>query len=294
MSHEVRAALRDGRPVVALETTILAHGLPRPDNLEVGLALEATVRDAGAVPATIAILEGRVTVGLEQDQLAAIAERSDVEKCSSRDLARAIAEGKFGATTVASTIALAARAGISVMATGGIGGVHRGGEVTGDVSADLPELARTRTVVVSAGAKIILDLPRTLEMLETLGVPVLGFETDHFPAFYAADSGLSVPRIDQLDRLAAVCRAHLDFGSGGALVVQPPPSAHALSRDQAEALVDQALAAAEDAGIQGADATPFLLQHMASASDGATVILNRELVLANANLAARLAVAMNA
>jgi pseudouridylate synthase len=290
VAPEVEDALRRGRAVVALESTVICHGLPRPGNLAAARALEAAVREEGAVPATIALLDGAVRIGLGPADLERLARAKQVAKCSTRDLALVLAEGGMGATTVAATIALAARAGIGVMATGGIGGVHRGGEASLDVSADLHELARSPVVVVASGAKVILDLPRTLEVLETLGVPVVGFATDRFPAFYCRDVGLTLPAVADLERLARMVTAQRALGRpGGILVANPPPAEHALPRAALEEWIAVARAEALAAGIAGPAETPFLLQALARHSGGRTVKVNEALLQANARLAARLA-----
>jgi pseudouridine-5'-phosphate glycosidase len=292
---EVAHALAEGRAVVALESTLICHGLPRPRNLHLALAVEAAVRDAGAIPATIAILEGRIRIGLEEAAIERLARADGVVKCSPRDLPLVIAQGGLGATTVAGTIRIAAAAGVRVMATGGIGGVHRGGETSLDVSADLHELARSGVAVVCSGAKIILDLPRTLEVLETLGVPVACFRTDSFPAFYARESGLRLPRLDALEDLVALVEAQASLGwPGGLVIANPPPEALALPRPEVEAWLAEALAEARARGVAGRDETPFLLAELARRSGGRTVALNEALVLDNARLAARLAVTLAA
>jgi len=290
LSEEVASALAEHRPVVALESTIIAHGFPAPDNLAVGQALEAAVRSRGGVPATIAILDGIIRVGLDDDALARVAE-GPCEKCSVRDLAVVSAAGGDGATTVAATLVIAARAGIGVFATGGIGGVHRGAERSFDISADLTELSRTPGAVVCAGAKSILDLPATLEMLETLGVPVLGYRVDTFPAFHARSSGLPLKhRIDDVAAMAATIKAHRTFGLPGAvLVCNPPPASAALGSDALEALVTAAQAEATAAGITGPALTPYLLAALDRLSAGKTRIVNRALAIANAELGADLA-----
>jgi len=243
--EDVAAALRAGRPVVALESTVIAHGLPRPQNLETARAMEAAVREEGAIPATIAILEGRLVVGLSSEQLAAFAATDGIAKVSRADLAAVMAARQTGATTVAATMLIAARAGISTFATGGIGGVHRGAELTFDISADLPEIARTPVAIVCAGAKAILDLPRTLEMLETLGVPVAGFRTNLFPAFYVEDSGLPLQsRVDTPAEAARLMQVHWQMGlSSGIVFCNPPPSASALRKQEVDAWIAQALQA---------------------------------------------------
>jgi pseudouridine-5'-phosphate glycosidase len=292
---EIAHALALGRAVVALESTLICHGLPRPRNLDLALAVEAAVRDAGAVPATIAIVDGRIRVGLDSATIERLARTDGVVKCSPRDLPLVIAQGGLGATTVAGTIRIAAAAGVRVMATGGIGGVHRGGETSLDVSADLHELARSGVAVVCSGAKIILDLPRTLEVLETLGVPVACFETDSFPAFYARESGLRLPRLDALEDLVALVEAQARLGwPSGLVIANPPPEALALPRAEVEAWLASALAEARAHGVAGRDETPFLLAELARRSGGRTVALNEALVLDNARLAARLAAALAA
>ena len=289
----IERALAAGGAVVALESTLICHGLPRPRNLELARAVEAAVRAEGAEPATIAIIDGAIRVGLDAATLTRLAGLDGVTKCSPRDLAVVSATGGMGATTVAGTIRIAAAAGIRVMATGGIGGVHRGGASSMDVSADLYELARTGVAVVCSGAKIILDLPRTLEVLETLSVPVVGFRCRGFPAFYASDSGLRVHEVGDLAGLAAVVRtqASMDWPAG-IVVANPPPADLALPLDLLESWIAQASAEAEATGIAGKDTTPFLLAALARLSGGRTVALNEALVLANARLAAQLAMAL--
>ncbi len=289
---EVRDALAAGRPVVALESTVIAHGLPEPHNLETALGMERVIREAGAVPATVGLIAGRAVIGLSRAEIEAMAIAGDVAKVSRRDLAALLASGATGATTVAATICLAARAGIRVMATGGVGGVHRGGETSLDVSADLYELARSPLAVICAGAKAILDLPRTLERLESLGVPVVGLGTSEFPAFYSRDSGLATPHTaataTDAARLLAAQRA---LGLGGVLVVQPPPAGRALPRAEVESWIAAALAEAEAAELAGAAVTPFLLRRVAELSGGRTLAANVALLLANARLAADIAIA---
>lgn len=293
-SPEVADALRSGRPVVALELTLICHGIPRPRNLTLARTVEAAVREAGAVPATVALLDGRIRVGLDDAELERLATAEGVAKCSPRDLAPVLASGNLGATTVAGTIFVAARLGIRLMATGGIGGVHRGGEASLDVSADLHELRRSGVAVVCSGAKIILDLPRTLEVLETLGVPVLGYGTADFPAFYLTASGLPVPRVDGLDGLAAAIAAQAALGwPTGMVVANPPPAELALDPAELEAALARALAEARAQGVRGKDETPFLLARLAEASGGRSVVLNEALVVANARLAARAAAVLS-
>jgi pseudouridylate synthase len=291
-SDEVQRALREGRAVVALESTLICHGIPRPRNAALAFAIEDAVRSAGAEPATIAVLDGRVKVGLGSAELERLAGTADAAKCSTRDLARVIAAREPGATTVAATIFLARRVGIGVMATGGLGGVHQDGERSMDVSADLEELARTRVVVVCSGIKSILDAPRTLERLETLGVPIVGYRCAELPGFYSAETGLAVPMAQSLDELCRLIEAHEALGlSGGIAVVQPPPPQHAMSKNLVDQLVAQARAAARRAGVRGPAETPFMLRHMAE-SCPATVEVNCALALANADLAGRLAASL--
>jgi pseudouridine-5'-phosphate glycosidase len=288
---EVAAALAAGRPVVALETTLICHGIPRPRNRALAIAIEAAVRAGGAVPATVAVLDGRLRAGLTRDELVALADRTDVMKASTADLALALATRRCAATTVASTIFTASLAGIAVMATGGLGGVHRGAETTMDVSADLRELARSRVAIVCSGAKSILDLPRTMEALETHGVTIVGLDTDELPAFYSRSSGLRIQPVQGIAGVAAVVGRQIELGWPSAVVVAvPPPEDLALAPDEADRLVAAALAAARAAGIRGKDETPFLLAHMAKATDGRTTELNEALVLRNAAVAAALAV----
>ncbi|MFO1056142.1 MAG: pseudouridine-5'-phosphate glycosidase [Dongiaceae bacterium] len=293
LAPEVAAALAAGGPVVALESTIISHGMPYPRNLETARRVEAAIRAEGAVPATIAVLDGRLRVGLGAAELERLATARDLAKLSRRDLAAAIATGGSGATTVAATMIGAALAGIAVFATGGIGGVHRGGESSLDISADLEELARTPVAVVCAGAKAILDLPRTLEYLETRGVPVIGFGTDAFPAFYTRDSGLAVDRrADSGAEVAAIMAASRRLGLGGGLLVANPiPEAHALPRATVEAAIAAALADAERDGVRGKAVTPFLLGRLEALTGGASLAANIELVISNARVGAAIAVA---
>jgi pseudouridine-5'-phosphate glycosidase len=298
IAEEVSTALEEDRPVVALESTLISHGLPYPQNLEVATALEAAVRAAGAVPATIGVAAGVPTVGLEAADLERFATRPEaVRKLSRRDLAAAIAAGADGATTVAATMALAAAAGITVFATGGIGGVHRGAAHSWDVSADLTELARTPTLVVCAGAKAILDLPATLEYLETLGVPVVGLATAEFPAFYSRSSGLPIPtRVEtpaDAARVWSAQRRHAAIAApGGMLLCAPPPADVALDRQIVEAAIERALARAAAADVRGPAVTPFLLAAMAEETSGESIATNVALLRNNAHIAAHVAVAL--
>ena len=288
---EVAAALSQGRAVVALESTIIAHGMPFPQNLDTARAVEAAVRNEGAVPATIAVLDGEIVVGLSDAEVERVARSPDMPKLSRRDLPFALAAKQSGATTVAATMIGAHLAGIRVFATGGIGGVHRGARDSFDISADLEELARTPVAVVSAGAKAILDLPKTLEVLETKSVPVIGFGTDEFPAFYTVGSGLPVQRrCDDPREVAAVLGAMRQLGqTAGALIANPIPSQHAMDGDAIAGIVERAIAEAESNGIAGSALTPFLLAKVAEMSDGESLAANIELVKHNAALAARIA-----
>jgi len=289
----VAAALASGSPVVALETTLVTHGLPRPHGMRVAETLERVVREAGATPATIGILGGAVKVGLSADELAALA-ASAATKVNPGNLAAVVAAGGTGSTTVAATAWAAARAGIRVFATGGIGGVHRGAAETGDVSADLMALARQPVAVVCAGAKAILDLPRTREALETLGVPVLGLGTSEFPAFYRRSSGLAVDaRCDTPTEAAAAIAAHFALGlPGGLVVANPVPPAHELPADLHDAALATALADATAAGVRGRDVTPFLLERMRLLTGDASLRTNEALLINNARTAAQIADAL--
>ena len=292
---EVADALATGGAVVALESTILAHGLPRGDNRRIADDIENRVRDAGAVPATIAVLAGRVHVGLTADELDQLCGADDFTKLSVRDLGVAVALGGNGATTVASTSALAHRAGIGVFATGGLGGVHRGAGETFDVSADLGVLGRTPVLVVCAGVKSILDVPATLEYLETLSVPVLGYRTDQFPGFYLTDSGRPVPwRVDSPTEAAAVVRARraLATDTAGVVLANPLPPQWQLDPGLHDATLTEGLAMLSAQGVRGKDITPRLLEHFHTATHGASLRVNVDLVLANAALAGEVAVAL--
>jgi pseudouridine-5'-phosphate glycosidase len=292
IGSEAKEALEAGQPVVALESTVLAHGLPRPRNLEVGRALEAKVRTAGATPATVAVVRGVPRVGLSQPQLELIAAGDGVAKLSTRDLPVAMARGDHGATTVAATMWIARRAGIGVFATGGVGGVHRG--VPRDVSADVVELARTPMIVVCSGAKSILDLAETREALESAGVLVAGWRTDEMPAFYSGSSGLAVDvRIDSADDAAAVWAAHRRIGSPGAMLLcVPPPPSDALPSAEVEAAIRHALARAAESRISGKQLTPFLLAAVGEATGGRSLDTNVALLLNNAGIAAAVATAV--
>ncbi|MCB0995835.1 MAG: pseudouridine-5'-phosphate glycosidase [Acidimicrobiales bacterium] len=295
ISDEVRAALSDGRPVVALESTIVTHGMPHPHNLETALSVEQTVRDRGAVPATIAIIEGKLVVGVAGGDLERLAWAGHAAaKASRRDVAAQVATGGTAGTTVATTMLIAAMAGIEVFATGGIGGVHRGAELTFDISADLLELASTPVTVVCAGAKSILDIPKTLEVLETNGVPVLGFGTDEFPAFFARSSGQRVDyRFDDADGVARLVATQRGLGlRAGVLVANPIPEADALDPEIIDAIIDDAVAEAEATGVEGKELTPFLLARIVERTDGASLVANIALVHNNAGVGADIAGAL--
>ena len=291
LSPEVAAARATGRPVVALESTIITHGMPFPQNVETARRVEAEVRANGATPATIAVMDGRILIGLDDAQLDRLGQALHVMKLSRADLAACIAMGQMGATTVAATMICAHLAGISVFATGGIGGVHRGAETSFDISADLRELAKTPVTVVAAGAKAILDLPKTLEVLETLGVPVIAFGQDAFPAFWSRDSGMKAPlRMDDPAQIAAAHRMRAALGiEGGQLVANPIPEAAEIPRDQINPVIEAALAEAEAQGISAKSVTPFLLDRIFHATAGRSLDANIGLVLANAVLAAKIA-----
>lgn len=292
VSGEVRNAVERGGPVVALESTVLAHGLPRPLNLEVGHLLEADIRDGGALPATVGVIAGMPMVGLSSGEMGQIATADGVLKLSTRDLPVAIARHADGATTVAATMWLAARAGIQLFATGGIGGVHRGD--VPDVSADLTELGRTPMIVVCAGAKAILDLQATREALESFGVLVVGWRTDAFPAFYTTSSGLGVDvRAESAAEVAALWSVHRDLGLPGALLLcVPPPAEHALAPAELEEAIGRALQAAKREGVRGKEITPFLLRAVADATGGRSLDANVALLRNNARVAAEIAVAL--
>jgi len=294
IAPEVQVALDRGDPIVALESTIIAHGMPYPENLEVAIEVERTIKAEGAVPATIAILRGRAHVGLDEAALKHVAESSDMPKASVRDLPIFMAARRDAATTVASTMRIAAMVGIRIFGTGGIGGVHRGAELTGDVSADLTEFAETPVAVVSAGAKSVLDLPRTLEMLETLSVPVLGYRCDTFPAFFTRDSGLPIPaRVDTVAEIAEILRARWRMSAkGGVLIANPVPAEDEIPRDRMDEVIATAVEDAARRRIAGKQVTPFLLARVRELTGGASQRTNRALVLSNVRLAAQIARAL--
>ncbi|NOX23293.1 MAG: pseudouridine-5'-phosphate glycosidase [Actinobacteria bacterium] len=288
---EVAEALAENTPIVALESTIISHGMPFPRNIETAHQIESAVRQAGAIPATIALIAGAAHVGLTESSLERLAKESGVAKVSRRDVGAILASGQTGATTVATTMLIAHRAAIHVFATGGIGGVHRGIGTTLDISADITELGHTPVAVVCAGAKSILDLPNTLEALETAGVPVVGYQTDEFPAFFSRGSGLPVSvRLDTPAGIAAMLDAHWGFGmNAGVVVANPISEDDALPLADVDRIVAEALVAAETQGVTGKDITPFLLAYLNDSSGGATLQANIALVLSNATLAAQIA-----
>ena len=291
LSPEVAAAIAAGRPVVALETTIVSHGMPWPSNLETALAVEDVVRVAGAIPAAIAVVEGLLRVGLDRETLEQLARSNDVLKLSSADLPYGLMSGKLGATTVAATMIAAKQSGIRVFATGGIGGVHRGAEISFDISTDLTELVRTDVIVVAAGAKALLDLPKTLEFLETNGVPVICYGSDEFPAFWSRSSGLTAPiRLDTPSEIARFVaeRTGLGFG-GGILVANPIPLRDEIAAAEMAPVIKAAVAEAEAAGISGKGVTPFLLDAILRRTDGRSLVANVALIKNNARLAAEIA-----
>ena len=292
ISPEVRQALDEGRPVVALESTIISHGMPYPKNVETALLVEKTIRENGAVPATIAVIGGRLKAGLSAEEIEHLGKAGrSVAKASRRDLPALVARGADGATTVTTTMIIAHMAGIRIFATGGIGGVHRGAETTMDISADLEELAQTPVMVVCAGAKSILDLGLTLEYLETKGVPVIGYGTEELPAFYTRRSGFAVDyRVDSPEELAAMFRAQraLDY-KGGMLVTNPIPEQYAMPKDVIDAAIEQALRECAEQGVHGKETTPFLLARVVELTGGESLESNIQLVLNNARLAARTA-----
>lgn len=292
-SPEVAAARANGLPLVALESTIITHGMPFPQNINAARAVEAEVRAAGAIPATIAVMDGQILIGLTDQQLTALGQAEHVMKLSRADLAACLAMGKMGATTVAATMICAHLAGISVFATGGIGGVHRGAETSFDISADLIELALTPVTVVCAGAKAILDIPKTLEYLETHGVPVITYGQDDFPAFWSRSAGVKSPlRMDDPDMIAASAQMRATLGlSGGQLVANPIPTGDEIPRDQISPIIETALRDAT--GIAAKSVTPFLLDRMYEMTDGRSLTANIALVLSNARLGAAIAIALN-
>jgi pseudouridine-5'-phosphate glycosidase len=293
LSAEVEAALKSGRPVVALESTIISHGLPRPSNLEVALECERIVRDAGAVPATIALLDGKILVGLERPELEAIANRDDISKASIRDLAIIVAQGKSAATTVAATAHIAALAGIHIFATGGLGGVHRGANESFDESADLTALANVDMTMICAGVKSILDVPATLERLETLAITLVGYKTNAFPGFYLTDSGYTVEhRVDSPAEIAEIIKARKAVGTLTKALVVANPVVKEMDKARHDEILASGLAKAEKEGITGKAVTPFLLEHFHTTSKGESLAINTEIIKSNCLLAAQIAVAL--
>jgi len=291
VEEEIREALETDKPVVALESTIISHGLPYPRNLQTALMAEKLVRDSGAVPATVGILDGAIRVGLKKSELELLAERGDILKVSRKDLSFAVSKRITGATTVSATMAVAHMVGVKVIATGGIGGVHRGAERTQDVSADLTELARTPVIVVSAGAKAILDLPKTLEYLETQGVPVVGYGTREFPAFYCRSSGLLLDlSLDSAQEIARLYRAHRRLGlEQGILIANPISAEHQIPREEIRVHIKQALMELHGKGITGKEVTPFLLSRIVELTEGRSLETNVHLLRSNVGLACEVA-----
>ena len=293
LSAEVANALKAGKPVVALESTIISHGLPRPSNLEVALECERIVRDAGAVPATIALLDGKILVGLERSELEAIANRDDISKASIRDLAIIVAQGKSAATTVAATAHIAALAGIHVFATGGLGGVHRGANESFDESADLTALANVDMTMICAGVKSILDVPATLERLETLAISLVGYKTTAFPGFYLTDSGYTLEhRVDTPEEIATIIKARKDVGTLSKALVVANPVVKEMNKALHDEILKSGLEKADKEGIVGKAVTPFLLEHFHTTSKGESLAINTEIIKANCLLGAQIAVAL--
>jgi pseudouridine-5'-phosphate glycosidase len=293
LSAEVSAAIKAGKPIVALESTIISHGLPRPSNLEVALECERIVRDAGAVPATIALLDGKILVGLERSELEAIANRDDISKASIRDLAIIIAQGKSAATTVAATAHIAAMAGIHIFATGGLGGVHRGANESFDESADLTALANVDMTMICAGVKSILDVPATLERLETLAISLVGYKTTAFPGFYLTDSGYTLEhRVDSPAEIAAIIKARKDVGTLSKALVVANPVVKEMDKARHDEILKSGLEKADKQGVVGKDVTPFLLEHFHMTSKGESLAINTEIIKANCLLGAQIAVAL--
>jgi pseudouridylate synthase len=293
LSAEVANALKAGKPIVALESTIISHGLPRPSNLEVALECERIVRDAGAFPATIALLDGKILVGLERAELEAIANRDDISKASIRDLAIIVAQGKSAATTVAATAHIAALAGIHIFATGGLGGVHRGANESFDESADLTALANVDMTMICAGVKSILDVPATLERLETLAISLVGYKTTAFPGFYLTDSGFTLEhRVDSPEEIAAIIKARKEVGTLSKALVVANPVAKEMNKARHDEILKSGLEKAEKQGVTGKAVTPFLLEHFHTTSQGESLAINTEIIKANCLLGAQIAVAL--
>lgn len=295
ISPEVKLAIDEGRGVVALESTIITHGMPYPQNRDTALQVEQAVRETGAIPATIAVLSGKIMVGLNNTQLEELANTTTAMKLSRADLAMAVSTNSVGSTTVAATMIIAALAGIKVFATGGIGGVHQGAENSFDISADLQELSRTAVTVICAGAKAILDLPKTLEVLETLGVPVLAYQQDELPAFWSRDSGLQAPlRADSVSDIVAFMQARDSLNiTGGVLIANPVPAEHEIPREEMDVTIKRAIEESHQAGITGKALTPWLLGRIVELSNGKSLITNQALITNNASLAGELAMSLN-
>ncbi|MDX9916954.1 MAG: pseudouridine-5'-phosphate glycosidase [Gudongella sp.] len=291
IGQEVKEALSNNKPIVALESTIISHGMPYPQNVETALKVEEIIRENGAVPATIGIIKGNIIIGLSKEEIDYMGRGKNIAKVSRRDIPYLVAKELDGATTVASTMIIASMAGIKIFATGGIGGVHRGAEKTMDISADLEELAKTNVAVVCAGAKSILDLGLTLEYLETKGVPVLGYQTDELPAFYTRKSGFGVDyRVDTPDELAMILKAKWNMElAGGAVIVNPIPEKYSMDEELINSVIENAVKEAEELGIKGKATTPFLLAKIKEITEGKSLDANIQLVYNNAKLAAQIA-----
>lgn len=294
-SKEVAQAKADKKPIVALESTIISHGMPYPQNVQMATAVENIIRDYGAIPATIALIDGKIKIGLENDELELLAKSDNVAKVSRRDFAEVIATKQIGATTVASTMMSAELAEIQFFVTGGIGGVHKGAENTMDISADLEELGKTNVTVICAGAKSILDLPKTMEYLETKGVPVIGYQTDELPAFFTRQSGIKLNSFSETPyNIAHICKVKNDLNiEGGVVIANPVPKEHELPKSYIDGIIEEAVKEAETQGINGKDSTPFLLGKIVEKSEGKSLNTNIKLVENNAVLGAKIAVAFN-
>ena len=294
-SKEVAQAKADKKPIVALESTIISHGMPYPQNVQMATAVENIIRDYGAIPATIALIDGKIKIGLENDELELLAKSDNVAKVSRRDFAEVIATKQIGATTVASTMMSAELAEIQFFVTGGIGGVHKGAENTMDISADLEELGKTNVTVICAGAKSILDLPKTMEYLETKGVPVIGYQTDELPAFFTRQSGIKLNSFSETpDDIAHICKVKNDLNiEGGVVIANPVPKEHELPKSYIDGIIEEAVKEAETQGISGKASTPFLLNKIVEKSEGKSLNTNIKLVENNAVLGAKIAVAFN-
>ena len=291
VSEEVKKAIENGQPVVALESTIISHGMPYPQNVETAMKVESIIREGGAIPATIGIIDGVGVIGMSPEEIEEFGSRKGIAKVSRRDLPVILAQKMWGATTVATTMIFAAKAGIEVFVTGGIGGVHRGAAESFDISADLQELANTNVTVICAGAKAILDLPLTLEYLETFGVPVLGYQTEDLAAFYSTSSGLKLDvAINTPEEIAAIIQAKREFGlDGGVVISNPIPNEYALENSYIDVYIEKALSDMEQQGVRGKDSTPFLLAAIKEATEGKSLVANIELVYNNARLGAKVA-----